>query len=75
MPNNIHNNIQFTMEHNQLYLPFLDIMVNKDPETKNIWWTYFIKKQILGYAFHLTLVTPNNAKTIYILHLSDEFTT
>lgn len=44
IPNNIHNNIQFTMEHNQLYLPFLDIMVNKDPETKNIWMDILYKK-------------------------------
>ena len=34
--NNIHDNIKFTMEQHNLYLPFLDITINKDPETNNI---------------------------------------
>ena len=42
--NNIHDNIKFTMEQHNLYLPFLDIMINKDPETNNIWMDIFYKK-------------------------------
>ena len=34
--NNIHDNIKFTMEQHNLYLPFLDVMINKDPENNNI---------------------------------------
>ena len=42
--NNIYDNIKFTMEQHNLYLPFLDIMINKDPETNNIWMDIFYKK-------------------------------
>ena len=35
MLNNIHQNITFTMEQHNLYLPFLDIMANKVIETNN----------------------------------------
>ena len=42
--NNIHHNIKFTMEQHNLYLPFLDIMINKDLETNNIWMDIFYKK-------------------------------
>ena len=42
--NNIHDNIKFTMEQHNLYLPFLDIMINKDPENNNIWMDIFYKK-------------------------------
>ena len=52
------------MEQHNLHLPFLDIMRNKDPETNNIRMGIFYKKTILGDVFHLTLATPNNAKTI-----------
>ena len=38
---NIHDYIQFKMEEHSLYLPFLDIMINKDPETNNIWMDIF----------------------------------
>ena len=34
--NNVRDNIKFTMEQYNHYLPFLDIMINKDPETNNI---------------------------------------
>ena len=42
--NNIHDNIKFTIEQHNLYLPFLDIMINKDPENNNIWMDIFYKK-------------------------------
>lgn len=48
-------------------------MINKDSETCNNWMNIFYKKLILGDVFHLTFVTPNTAKTIYHLHLLDEF--
>ena len=32
------------MEQHNLYLPFLDIMINKDPETNDIWMDTFYKK-------------------------------
>ena len=32
------------MEQHNLYLPFLDIMINKDPENNNIWMDIFYKK-------------------------------
>ena len=32
------------MEQHNLYLPFLDIMINKDPKTNNIWMDIFCKK-------------------------------
>ena len=32
------------MEQYNLYLPFLDIMINKDPENNNIWMDIFYKK-------------------------------
>ena len=32
------------MEQHNLYLPFLDIMINKDPENDNIWMDIFCKK-------------------------------
>ena len=41
---NIHDNIKFTMEQHNLYLPFLDIMINKHPETYNTWMDIFYKK-------------------------------
>ena len=41
---NIHDNIKFTMEQRNLYLPFLDIMINKDPENNNIWIDIFYNK-------------------------------
>ena len=34
--NNIYDNIKFTKEQHNLYLPFLDIMINKDLENNNI---------------------------------------
>ena len=42
--NNIHDNIKFTMEQHSIHLPFLDIMINKDPENNNIWVGIFYKK-------------------------------
>ena len=36
--------IKFTMQQHNLYLPFLDIMMNKDPETNNILMGIFYKK-------------------------------
>ena len=32
------------MERHNLYLPFLDIMINKDPDNNNIWMDIFYKK-------------------------------
>ena len=32
------------MEQHNLYLPFLDTMINKDLETNNIWMDIFYKK-------------------------------
>ena len=62
------------MEQHNLYLPFLDIMINKDSETDSIWMdVYFIKKMIPGDMFHLTLATLNSAKAIYLLHLQCKF--
>ena len=40
----IHDNIKVTMEQYNLSLPFLDLMINKDPETNNIWMDLFYKK-------------------------------
>ena len=34
--NNIHDNIKCTMEQHNLYVPLLDIMTNKDAETKSM---------------------------------------
>ena len=70
--NNIHDKIKFTMGQHNPYLPFLDIMVNKAPETNNIWMDMFYKKLIPGDVFHLTVSTLNNAKAIYLLHLLEE---
>ena len=42
--NNIHDNIKFTMEQHNLYVLFLDIIINKDAETSNIWMDIFYKK-------------------------------
>ena len=42
--NNIHENIKFTMEQHNLYLSFLDIMINQDAETNSIWMDIFYKK-------------------------------
>ena len=42
--NNIHDNIKFTMEQHNLFVPFLDIMTKKDPENNNIWMDIFYKK-------------------------------
>ena len=42
--NNIHDNIKFTMEQHNLYLPFLDIMIKKILRIITFGWTYFIKK-------------------------------
>ena len=42
--NNIHDNNKFTLEQHILYLPFLDIMINKDPENNNIQIDIFYKK-------------------------------
>ena len=33
----IHDNIKFAMEQRSLYLLFLGIMINKNPEINNIW--------------------------------------
>ena len=35
MLNNIYDNIKFTIEQHNLYLPFLDMIINKDLETNN----------------------------------------
>ena len=70
--NNIHDHIKFAMEQQKLYLPFLDIMVNKDPETNNISMEMFYKKLIPGDVFHLTFSTLNNVKAIYLLHSLEE---
>ena len=70
--NNIHDHIKFAMEQQNLYLPFLDIMVNKDPETNNISMEMFYKKLIHGDVFHLTFSTLNNVKAIYLLHSLEE---
>ena len=32
------------MEQHNLYLPFLDIMINKDPDNNHIWMNIFYKK-------------------------------
>ena len=71
--NNIHDNIKFIMEQHNFYVPFPDIMINKDPENNNIWIDIFCKKLILGNVFDLTLAIPNNAKKIYLLHFLEEF--
>ena len=42
--NNVHENIKFTMDQHNLCLTFLDIMINKDPETNNIWMDIFYDK-------------------------------
>ena len=42
--NIINDNIKFTREKHNLYFPFLDIMINKDPEICNIWMDIFYKK-------------------------------
>ena len=42
--NKIHENIKLTKEQHNLYLPFLDITINKDPETNNTWMDIFNKK-------------------------------
>lgn len=44
-------------------------MINKDTETNIICMDIFFKKLILEEVFHLTLVTPDNVKAIYLLHL------
>ena len=36
--------IKFAMQQHHLYLPFLDIMMNKNPETSNILMGIFYKK-------------------------------
>ena len=36
--------IKFAMQQHNLYLPFLDIMMNKNPETNNILMGIFYKK-------------------------------
>ena len=71
--NNINDNIKFTMEQQNLYLPFLDIMIKKDPENNNIWMDIFCKKTDTQSVFHLTLAIPNNAKRMYLSHLLEEF--
>ena len=42
--NNIHDNIKVTMEQHNLYVPFLNIMINKYPENDNIWIDICYKK-------------------------------
>ena len=71
--NSIHDNIKFIMEQHNLYVPFPDIMINKDPENNNIWIDILCKKLILANVFHITLAIPNNAKNIYLLHFLEEF--
>ena len=60
------------MEQQRLCLAFLDIMINKDAETTNIFTDIFIKKSILGDVFHLTLFTTSNAERMYYSHLPGE---
>ena len=55
-------NIKFTMEQHNFYLTFLD---NKDYETNNIWVDIFYKK---ADARGVSVL-----KTIYLLHLLEEF--
>ena len=38
---NTHDNMKFTIEKNNLYLPFIDILINKDPKTDKIWTDIF----------------------------------
>ena len=42
--NNIHDNTKITMEQQNPYVPFLDIIINKDPETNSIWMDIFYQK-------------------------------
>ena len=56
-----------------LYLLFLTVMINKDPETITFGWKRFMKKLVLRDVLHLALAIPNNTKIMYILHLLDEF--
>ena len=42
--NKIHDKIKLEMEQHDLYLPFLDIMINKDPDHNNIWMDIFYEK-------------------------------
>ena len=56
-----------------LYLQFLTVMINKDPETITFGWKHFMKKLVLRDVLHLALAIPNNTKIKYILHLLDEF--
>ena len=46
------------MEQYNLHLPFLDIMINKDPETNYIWMDMFYKKT--DSQRYLTLVPFNS---------------
>ena len=61
------------MEEHNLYLPLLDILINKGPEPNNIWMDIFCNETNTPRCVPLTLVTPNSAKAKYILHLLDEF--
>ena len=61
------------MEQHNLHLSFLDIVVNKDPDTNNSWMNMFYKKLILVDVSHLNLATTNNAKTVDLLHPLEGF--
>ena len=71
--NNIYDNIKFTKEQHNLYLPFLDIMMNKDLENNNIWMDMFYKKTDTRRCIAFNSCHPKQCKKIHILHLLEEF--
>ena len=71
--NNIYDNIKFTKEQRNLYLPFLDIMMNKDLENNNIWMDMFYKKTDTRRCIAFNSCHPKQCKKIHILHLLEEF--
>ena len=71
--NNIYDNIKFTMEQHNHHLPFFYIMINKDPENNNIWMDMFYKTTDTRRCALFNPCHPNKAKTIYFLHLLEEF--
>ena len=49
--NSSHDNIKFTKEQHNLHLPCLDISINKDPETNNIWTDIFYIYLYKNYVY------------------------
>ena len=59
------------MEQYNLYLPFLDIVVKKDPETNNIEMDIFYNKKLkLRDVLHLTRATPKTMLKQYTFYTS-----